>query len=311
MNGAVLLHLLTYTSVLTFVAAVAFRFYRIASMPLHLRWEIYPVAHETGEKARYGGSVLEEVDWWTKPRRKSLINELKATILEMIFLVALFRHNRKLWYWSFPFHFGLYLLVLLLGLLILGSIRIGPGIPVIQLSGLEFFLLFLTKITALLGLVLATLGAAELLLWRLTSEELRDYTPPAAIFNLLFFLVVFAVAWANFLFVDSDFVLSRAYIRSLLTFNLSVPAGHPLLALEIVLTGLLIAYIPLTHMSHFFIKWFTYHKILWDDEPNIPNSSIEKKILEQVQYPVTWAAPHIKADGKKNWADIAGEEIDP
>ena len=81
------------------------------------------------------------------------------------------------------------------------------------------------------------------------------------------------------------------------------------MGIELVLTVLLIAYIPMTHMSHFFLKWFTWHQIRWDDEPNKVGSKIEKKIMEQVQYPVSWSAPHINADGKKNWVDIATEDL--
>jgi hypothetical protein len=36
---------------------------------------------------------------------------------------------------------------------------------------------------------------------------------------------------------------------------------------------------------------------------------MEKKIQKQLSYPVTWAAKHINADGKKNWVDIATEEV--
>ena len=47
-----------------------------------------------------------------------------------------------------------------------------------------------------------------------------------------------------------------------------------LTALEICLAALLLAYIPLTHMSHFVAKWFTYHHVRWSDEPNRPGASM-------------------------------------
>ncbi len=37
------------------------------------------------------------------------MGELKVMVPEILFLVALREHNQKLWTWSFPFHFGLYL----------------------------------------------------------------------------------------------------------------------------------------------------------------------------------------------------------
>ena len=45
MSSAVI-HLITYAAVLAFGAVVAWRAFRIYSMPMHLRWELYPVAHE-------------------------------------------------------------------------------------------------------------------------------------------------------------------------------------------------------------------------------------------------------------------------
>ncbi len=311
MSSAVLLHLIVYAALAVFVLVVAVRFFKIQKMPMHLRWELYPVGHEAGDKARYGGSMLEEIDWWTKPKETSLFNELRAMIPEMILLVALFENNKKLWLVSFPFHFGLYILSGMAGLIGFGAILELCGVTVgAEASSIGYAVYLLTQIAAWCGLTLATLGAFGLLLRRLFDPELKDYTPPSAIFNLLFFLVVFAVAWLVFLTVDPQFVQTREFVQSLLTFNLNAPVGSSLLGLEILLAVLLIAYIPMTHMSHFFIKWFTYHKIRWDDEPNMVGSAIEKKIIEQVQYPVTWAAPHLKADGKKNWVDIATEEME-
>ncbi len=75
---------------------------------------------------------------------------------------------------------------------------------------------------------------------------------------------------------------------------------------EVVMGSLLVAYIPLTHMSHFFTKWFMYHDIRWSDEPNVVRGGpIERKLLKSLNYPVSWSAAHIGGDGKKNWVDVA------
>ncbi len=313
MSSTVLLHLVTYAAIIAFLLAVVIRFIRINSMPMHLRWELYPVAHEPGAKARYGGSHLEEIDWWTKPKESSRINEMRYMIPEMLFLVALFEHNRKLWLRSFPFHFGLYLLSGTIGFIFFGAILELAGIPVTNgenasIIGMGVF--YLTQIIGVIGMTLAAFGSIGLLHIRLTDPDLSDYTSANAIFNLVFFIVVLMIAWITFILIDPTYQLTRAYIQSLVTFNFAAPVESALLGIEILLSVLLIAYIPMTHMSHFFLKWFTYHKIRWDDEGYTPGSKLEKKIFQQVQYPVTWSAPHLKADGKKNWLDIATEEID-
>jgi hypothetical protein len=81
--------------------------------------------------------------------------------------------------------------------------------------------------------------------------------------------------------------------------------------LSITLLGALLAYIPLTHMSHFVGKYFAYHSIRWGDEPNLRGGKFEPEIQKLLSRPVSWAAPHINADGKKNWVDLATEEMKP
>ncbi|MFH1843563.1 MAG: nitrate reductase gamma subunit [bacterium] len=304
-----LLYVITYASLFVFLVAIAVRFRRIQKYPLHLRWEIYPVPHE-GARAKHGGSRLEEIDWWTKEHRPSLLAELKFMLPEMIFLKALFEHNRKLWYRSFPFHFGLYLLAGFAGLLVLGVIVEWTGTTVgLSAGGFGALVAWATVIVGLSGLVLGILGALGLLVLRLTDADLKPYTNVSHVFNLVFILLALAlmlVAWST---ADREFLYLRGYVASLLTFNLSAPAGGSTLSAAVLLLSLLLAYIPLTHMSHFFVKWFTWHKIRWDDEPNVRGGRIEVLIQKALQSRVSWSADHIHADGKKNWADIATEEI--
>jgi hypothetical protein len=65
-------------------------------------------------------------------------------------------------------------------------------------------------------------------------------------------------------------------------------------------------YFPFTHMTHLFGKYFTYHKVRWEDEPNFRGSKIEKAVTKALGYRQNWAAPHIKTGG--TWADAATEE---
>jgi hypothetical protein len=72
----------------------------------------------------------------------------------------------------------------------------------------------------------------------------------------------------------------------------------------------ILAYIPLTHMSHFVGKYFAYHSIRWNDDPNLRGSKHEQPIKEVLAYPVSWAAPHIQSDGKKSWAEVATADVE-
>lgn len=304
-----LAYFIAYLGVLFFVVACIGRFVMWSKMPMHMRWELYPVAHEGGGKAAYGGSYLEDTEWWTKKREVSLIGELKVMVPEILFLVALREHNRKLWTRSFPFHFGLYLVggataLLLLGGVVAGYLPEAISQPAERLIGL------LAPALGGAGLILGIVGAIGLLLRR-RSRALRDYTAPADLFNLLFFVVAFGVAATTWLLYDRDFSMVGAFVANLVTFNLAAVGDGTaglMLVLSVVLLALLVAYIPTTHMSHFIGKYFAYHSIRWKDDPNLPGGEQEKVIEELLSRPVSWSAPHIGADGKKSWLDVTLED---
>jgi len=303
---------ITYLSIVVFILAVVVRFVKISRLPIHLRWELYPVAHEKG-RASYGGSYLEEPDWWTKPRESSLIGELKVMIPEILLLAGVWEHNRRHWFRTFPFHFGLYLLVASGVLLLAGGIATAAGVTVGEDGvGVWKLLHHVTCAVAHVGLVLALIGSLALLGRRALNPDYAEYTKKGDYFNLLFFVVSLLVALLVHTTVDLHFVELRAYFARLVTFDFSsTDAGLPaLMVVEIVLASLLAAYIPLTHMSHFFTKWFMYHDIRWNDEPNMVGGKIERRVSKVLQYPVSWAAPHIRGDGKKTWADVATSGVE-
>ncbi len=310
--GTSILLLITYLAVLVFVVSVAHRAIKIASLPLHLRWELYPVAHEKG-RADYGGSYLEESNWWTKPRESSMAGELKVMVPEILLLAGVWEHNRSHWLRSFPFHFGLYLLAGLLALLLAGGIATAAGADISPEGGTVATILYhATYVIGYAGLVLGLLGSLALVARRLLNESYREYTKKADYFNLAFFVVTIAVALIGHATADPHFAEVRAYFARLVTFDFSTTVSGPtgLIAVEIVLVSILSAYIPLTHMSHFFTKWFMYHDIRWSDEPNFVGGKIEKRVNEALQYPVSWSAPHIRGDGKKTWAEVATEGVE-
>jgi nitrate reductase gamma subunit len=306
-----IVHIVTYVSIVVFILAIAFRLRRIRHFPVHLRWEIYPVPHE-GKRSKHGGSRLEDTDWWDKSHTPDRWSELKFMLPEMVFIKALFENNRKLWYRSFPFHFGLYLLTGVVLLLFVGALLELGGIDLNASSNMVAgWLVGVTTGLGLAGLVLTIVGAAGLLVMRFTDDDLKPYTNFSHVFNLFFIMAGCLLLFSAWLAGDRQFSLLRGYLASLLTFDVSAPTGSVWISASVVTLSLLIAYIPTTHMSHFFVKWFTWHKIRWDDEPNVKGGRIEVLIQNALQDPVSWSADHVKADGKKSWADIATEEIEP
>jgi nitrate reductase gamma subunit len=272
---------------------------RYAKAPLHLRWEIYPVPHEAPQRAAHGGSYFEDSNWWTVKRKFNVVGELATMLPEMILLKGLWEFNRRLWRVSFLFHFGLYLLIGTIGLVLTTTVLTlcVPG------AGLAAVLAVVYRVTAGLGVVLVLAGAIGLLLRRLTDKGLRNYTAPADIFNLLFFLVTLGVLAGGYLSRPAGMSVQKI-VRGVLTFDTAVSVP-PLFAVGLILGAALMAYIPLTHMSHFIAKYFTYHNVRWDDAPNLKGGRIEAKLAEYLAYRPNWSAAHMGADGTRTWVDIA------
>ncbi len=300
---SLLVYVVVCLSVAVFVVASAVRAWWYARTPIHLRWELYPVPHEDPERVEHGGSMFEELDWWTHPQSRNLAGELRAMLTEILFLKALYEFNRKLWYRSYPFHLGLYLLagtgglVLLAASLVIFAPSILTGAPALVLHWTYF-------LTGAGGVLLCVLGSLGLLHQRLTDPDLQGSTVPGDVFNLCFFIVALSLLAAGFLLKGPDAPGVVAVAVGLLTFDrgLSISA---LWGSGIILCALLAAYIPLTHMSHFIGKYFTYHAVRWDDAPTALNSRIAQRLAEYLTYRPTWSAAHVGADGKRTWADIA------
>ncbi len=290
----------TYIALAFSLVMLLYRAGRIAKLPIHLRWELYPVPHEKG-RAHYGGSYMEEFEWWTKKREVSKIDELKEMAEEIIFIKSLFHKNKGLWVFSFPFHFGLYLLAGFAALLFAGSLMV--IFEADMASGFASFISILTQITGVSGILLTLAGTVGLLAKRIFDYDLRSYSGFGDYFNLIIFLVIGGSMLAAWLGGDTNFSALKEFTASLLTAAPLQASG--IVTLEIASILFFFIYLPFTHMTHFIAKYFTYHEVRWNDTPNEKNSKIEKEINKVLQYPVSWSAPHIKGDGKKTWVDVA------
>ncbi len=304
------LYIFSYFCLAVFILAAVLRIYKQLRLPFHLRWELYPVRHERGKRAEYGGSYMEETDWWDKKRERSLVNELTYMGPEIFFLRGLWSENRRLWNASFPFHLGLYLLVATFILLVFGAGAMVFGRQIVPGTGVtSSFLYYIPIVTGVLGLLSGLAGSAALLTRRLRDPELKIYSTLTDYLNLVFFLIFFCAAFLAWLFHDQSLHHARAYLYGLLTFGgrpgSLVPDPSLLGASAAVFASLIAAYIPLTHMSHMFMKYFMYHRVRWDDAPNIKGGKMEAAILGNLGLKPTWSARHIGADGRKTWADVA------
>ncbi|MGD8867126.1 MAG: respiratory nitrate reductase subunit gamma [Gemmatimonadales bacterium] len=301
MLSATFLIVVSWVLLAVFVLAFVWRTVRIAKLPVHLRWELAPVPHEKG-KSHYGGSYLEEYEWWTKPREKDLTSEFLYMLQEILLLKSVWEHNRRVWRFSFPFHVGMYILIAAgAALLLTGGL---------ELAGLQRAADWRAGISILsgVGFALGGLGALGLLITRFAEPRLKEFTPPAALFNLILLLAVFGTG-VYALATTQDFAAQVwGYATGLVTGDMS-GGTNSVLAAHILLALVFLAYLPFSRMMHFVAKYFTYHEVRWDDEPLTAGGRLEREANRLLQQPVTWAAPHVKANGSKNWVDVATEEM--
>jgi nitrate reductase gamma subunit len=297
------LQIFFYLSFVVFVVGTLYKLVKLARMPLHLRWDLYPIPHEKG-RSEYGGSYYEEINWWTKPARVSLVNEYKEMLKEIIFIQSMYHNNRPLWIWSFPFHFGLYLSVGFVLLVYLAAIlsHLGMAFTAGSAGIVATLIVNLTIICGVAGAILGLFGAIGLLLMRIGNRELRTASVWTDYFNVILLGAVFLTTIWSWATIDPNFNAIRGYVSGIVSFSAVTPPAQ-LLAVHLFLASLFLFWLPFTHMTHFVGKYFTYHKVRWEDHPNIKGTSLEKAVMNALGYHITWSAPHIKKGA--TWAEAA------
>lgn len=283
--------ILGWVAVLTFVTVSLYKIVKIATLPVNLRWEVYPVPHEAGDKREYGGSYMEEMDWATKHRPGSRLSTLAPELIEIgkeVFLLKRVReYNRYgVWPFSMAMHWGIYLLLVWVGLLAVSSLFSWP-----VLTGL-------VVAVGVVAFVLGAFGALSLAVKRLTNPDLHLYTAPVDLFNLLFLAAIFVTGLLSWL-TDPAFGGHRAYIGSVLFLK---PVSLPLLVvLAFLFLELFFIYMPFSKLIHYFAKYFTFHNALWDDHFKTKGSATDNQIVKQLGYRVGWSGPHVVPD--KTWLE--------
>jgi len=267
--SAIFLYCLLYAGGIVFLAGCVVRAVRYAREPIHLRWELYPV-----------------------PRGWS--GQLKTVIHEILFMKGLWEFNRPMWFVSFPFHLGLYLLAAAVPLVACAVVAPPSAVPALHA---------VYSVCGNAGAGLGLAGAVGLLTRRLVNWELRTYATRGDFFNLAFFAATFTLLLAGQWLRPAGSPGPLAILRGAARLDGGLrPPG--LLAAGLAAGAVLLAYIPMTHMAHFIAKYFTYHAVRWDERSNVSGGTIEKRMAEYLMYRPSWAAPHVAAGGR-TWAEIA------
>ncbi len=281
MGGAVFI--LFYASILFFLVAAFLRVRRGVRTPVHLHWELYR-----------GSSIYEETDWWTKPA-KPFVGKLGSAALDILLLREFFHRNRKFWYPLFAFHAGLYLLILWHLWLFIGSVT--TRIETASSAG---------WIWGTFSTALTFTGGLGILVMRIRDEELRVYYPPIHYVKWIFILLtLLGGVYAVDVHFKSTMPTLLKYVREQVSFSDFSHKLHPAFgpALHVFCACLWLIYLPFSHVYQMFFRY--YHVLRWDEVPNVKGGEIERRVKEYLEWPVSWAGPHIQKG--KRWKDVASE----
>jgi nitrate reductase gamma subunit len=157
------------------------------------------------------------------------------------------------------------------------------------------------------GYVFGAVGALGLLAKRYYDPKLKPFAAPASYFNLVFLGAVF-VSGVIALSAGDFLTHMTSFVGAFFTANTSVALGTSA-SVHIAVSMLFLTYLPFTYMMHFVAKYFMYHEVRWNDEPIRENPQMQEEVKTLLGQPVTWAALHLGADGKKNWVDIATADV--
>jgi nitrate reductase gamma subunit len=303
MDGIIFLLLLVWASYLFIGGTYTYRSIKYALMPVHLRWELYPVPHE-GNK--YGGSYFEEPEWWTKPRKKSFIKDVLFIVKDYLTFFQYFRLNRAYWVVLYMWHVGFYLIVAFHGLVAIGALATIGGVEISSSS--SNFLYYLTIVTGVAGFGLGCLGSIGVFIQRLMDRDLNAFATSKNFFSYVFYFFVFLsglIAWAGF---DTNFAVYREFYHAVFTLDMAVHVDAALVS-HAVLFAMFLFYMPTTQAMHYATKFFAYFAVRWNDNPNFRGSKLEPKILDLLKQPVSWSAPHIQTG--KDWVEVCTNVVDP
>ena len=287
---------LLYIAVLLFIVVTGKKVLYYASMPRHLRWDLYPVPHQGPQ-----GSKYQKVDFGKQAPHFSLVHELWEMSQEMLFIKKAFINNPGVWKGSFPLHAGIYLGIVWLVLILCGAILGMMGIPVNrEATGIVVVgVYYATIVFGVTGAVFGLFGTICLLWMRYFDEGMRDMADFLTYANLYLMLLVFGSGLLAWWGADPDYSLMRRHTASLLTFSPALP--NPLIAFETFWFAVFLLYLPFSRMLHFVAKYFFYHDIMWDDESMKAGSKLEQDVISSLHYKLNWSAPHITANA--TWLD--------
>jgi nitrate reductase gamma subunit len=291
-------HILTFSVLGIFLVLMAYRLISMARRPEHLRWELAPVPRDKG-KTGYGGSYLEDYEWWQKPRQKSLTAPVIYMLREIFTLKSVRENNKRLWPFSIALHYGIYLVIQALVFYFISALLL---ITAASKSVLDVFYIIITVAVAA-GCIIGAIGTVGLLLKRGLDAGLRNYSSFASFFKLVLLLGVFASGGIAMLVSGNYAAEMTRFVKGILTLDRNVSVSV-VSSIHLFISLFFVLVLPLTNMVHFITKHFTYYGVRWNDAPL--DACLSGKLAKLAAQKSNWSAR--AGGGGKSWTDLAGDD---
>jgi nitrate reductase gamma subunit len=290
-------YIITFSVLGIFLVLMAARVISMARRPEHLRWELAPVPRDKG-KTGYGGSYLEDHEWWRQPRQISRTAPIIYMLREIFTLKSVWQNNRWLWPFSMSLHYGIYLSIL--------AVVFHAVIALMSLGDASVLVIGkfynVDTLAAFTGGVLGVIGAIGLILKRVFQASLRNYSSFASFFKLTLLLAVFVSALAAIWLGPGYAREMSRFFQSIFTLDNNVTVSL-VSSIHILVSYFFLLVLPLTSMVHFITKHFTYYAVRWNDAPL--DERLSGKLAGLAAKQPDWAAR--TAGEGKSWADLAGD----
>lgn len=296
----VFLTVFTYFAYVFIVVMYAAKIIRYLRLPVHLRWELYPIVHE--ERSHYGGSYQEKALKVPGARWRSFMKELAYLSKDYLFMVSYFKWRKSYWVFLYLSHVSSVLLILFQSLLLAGAVVEAARFHVSAASthSAVIALYWLTIVAGLTSFMTGLAGNVGLFIKRLTDPDLKGYATPLMYMGYIFSILICLSGLFVWHSIDVDFSQLRAFWVGLV--RLAPAEVGPEVAVFVVLLNLHLIYLPFTRATHYITRLFAYFLIRWDDEPNVRGGNLEKEVIRLENQEVTWEGPHIGPGHK--WSDL-------
>jgi nitrate reductase gamma subunit len=293
------LAIFTYFAYVFIIVMYSVKIAKYLSLPVHLRWELYPVVHE---EKRGIGSCFEQLEWWTRVREKSHIRGILYLLKEYLHLGEYARRHFSYWVVLYPWHVGFILIILFHILCFFSGAGMALGLDVSpesrQVAGRALY--YVVLVVGIVSFISGAFGSIGIALKRLFDRDLRLYAAPLNYITYALTSVVFLSGLCAWYFVDPTFQEYREFWKGLVSLHfISVERAS---MVHIVAFDVFLMYLPYTRSMHYIARFFAFFLIRWDDEPNVRGCDLEKALIRLQGQKVTWAGPHIKPGS--TWGDL-------